>query len=325
VTPGVPLAEVTRLGVPTAEPWVESVHTGHLVVTDGDGEVQGALGDAAAVTFVRSTAKPFQATACLEVLGAAGEAISREELAVAWSSHRGEPGHLAAVGRLLARSDTDPDGLTCPGAVPEADPAATPARILHNCSGKHALFAWAGRSLGVTPARLLDPSAPLQRAVLGVLEEVLGPFAAVGTDGCGAPAVAVPLERLGHAFARLAAEARFAAVREAGLAHPELVGGRGRLESSLLGAGVVAKVGAEGVYAAGWIGGDGVPRGLAAKAADGGARASATATVELLVALGVITAGLWAPEPVLGGGEPVGTVRATAEVLDLASALGRSG
>jgi L-asparaginase II len=311
------IAEVTRADVTSSgREVVESRHVGHLVITGGDGEVLRAVGDADRVTFVRSTSKPFQATGCLELLGDAADALTADELAVSWASHRAEPVHLAAVQRLLERSGTSPDALTCPPSTAEDDPAATPARVLHNCSGKHALFALAGRTQGTPRERLLDVDGPLQRVVLEAVRDALGPAAAIGVDGCGAPAVAVPLADLARAFAALAHEDRWQRVRDAGLARPQLVGGRGRLECALLAAGLVAKIGAEGVFAAGWLAPDGSPRGLAVKAEDGAERAATVAAHAALVAAGAVAAEVWAPAPVLGGGRPVGRVRATALGVD---------
>ena len=64
---------------------------------------------------------------------------------------------------------------------------------------------------------------------------------------------------------------RWQRVCRAGLAHPALVGGEGRVESALLAAGVVAKTGAEGVYGAGWVQG-GTAHGVALKGEDGDVR-----------------------------------------------------
>lgn len=316
-----PLAEVTR-GVADGSAIVESRHAGHVVVVSAAPgkapRVSLAHGDPARPTFARSAVKPFQATACLELLAehAPDVAVPADELAVAWASHRGERRHLDAVERLLARSGTDPDDLTCPPALPEADttwppasPGVPPTRIRFNCSGKHALFALAGAAVGVRGATVVDPDGPVQRRVLGVLDEVVGPLDGHGVDGCGAPAVVVPLVGLARGFLALAVEPRWAAVRAAGFAHPGLVGGRGRIESALLAAGVIAKVGAEGVYGAGWIDDDGTAHGVAVKAEDGAVRGAAPALHAVLVARGAVAADVWTPPPVLGGGRPVGVVR----------------
>ena len=316
-----PLAEVTRRDVRRDLEVSESTHQGSLALCDIDGQVLASLGDPWRSTFVRSTAKPFQVTACLELLALAGGSPSSSEIAVSWSSHRGEPQQIEAVRRLLRRSATTSDQLTTPPDRPEADPGATPAPILHNCSGKHAMFALAGSEQACPRGRLLDADGPLQRPVLAVLEEALGPLDAIGTDGCGAPAVAVPLARLARAFAALAGEERWSRVREAGLAHPRLVGGIDRLETALLEVGVVAKIGAEGVFGAGWLDDRGRVRGLAVKAEDGAPRAATAATVELLEALGVVRRDLWRPAAPHGGGRPVGRVQAAPAVVELAATV----
>lgn len=315
------VAEVTRHDGHAER--VESRHRGHVVVVGPDG-VELAHGDPDLELFPRSALKPFQATACLEVLDEHGpvapDELTAAEVAVAWASHRGEQRHLDAVRRLLARSGTAPEGLTCPPALPEADmtwppasPGEPPTRLRYNCSGKHALFALAGRGLGLRGQSLLDPGGPLQQGVLATIADACGPVLGIGVDGCGAPAVVARLRGLADGYRRLVAEDRWRRVLEAGIAHPGLVGGQGRVESALLAAGVVAKVGAEGVYGAGWTE-DGRAHGIAIKAEDGQPRGVAVALVAVLAARGVVSPDVWSPPPVTGGGEVVGAVRA-AEVL----------
>lgn len=317
---GAPLTEVTRRDVLRDVAVVESRHHGHLVVVGPDGTVAAALGDPDRPTFIRSAAKPFQAIASLELAGDLVDELTDEEIAVGWASHRAEPDHLRAVTSLLARSGTDPDQLTTPPATPLDAPGETPRRISHNCSGKHALFALAGRAGSVPRHELLTPQGPLQSGVLSVLADALGEPTAVAVDGCGAPAVQVPLRHLAEGFRRLWLEERWTRVRRAGLAHPQLVGGRGRLETALLGAGVLAKVGAEGVYGVSWQDGSDV-WGAAVKAEDGDVRGSSTALHTLLVDAGVVPEDIWRPDPVLGGGEVQGHPRATDEVRGLAAQL----
>jgi L-asparaginase II len=315
------LVDCTRRDLRSGRPVVESSHAGHLVVVAPDGTVAGALGDPDLVTFVRSAAKPFQASACLALLGEDADALTDEEVAVSWASHRGEDRHLDAVRRLLARSDTDPEALTTPPATAEARPGVAPTRLQFNCSGKHALFALAGRSLGIAGRDLVAPDAALQRAVLAHLDDRLAPAVAVAVDGCGAPAVAVPLVALARGFAGLWDDPAAARVVAAGTAHPGLVGGEGRLDSALLAAGVLAKVGAEGVYGASWRDGSGAPWGIALKVVDGAVRAADAALRDALVGLGVVAEDVWAAPAVLGGGEPQGTVAAAPPLRGLLARL----
>jgi L-asparaginase II len=311
-----PLVEVTRRDALTGREVVESAHLGHLVMVDATGATTLAIGDADHVTFPRSALKPLQAAVCLELIDGVdpelAASLSHEEIAIGWASHLAHDEHLAAVRLLAARCgldpDVDPDALSCP--------MADGSRLAHNCSGKHALFALTAHALGLPRDReaLLAHDGPLQSLILARLSELLGPPRAVGVDGCGAPALAVPLVIVARAFASLASEARFARVRDAGLAHPALIAGTARsgeplVDTALLRAGVVAKRGAEGVLAAGWRTRDGEVGGVAAKAADGSMRGVSTAVVARLAALRVIPAQTWTEAAPTGGEAIAGVVR----------------
>lgn len=314
------LVEVTRRDQRTGVELVESSHRGCVVVVDENGATVGALGDPDRVTFLRSAVKPFQAAASLELLGHGGADLTDEEVAVGWASHRAEPRHLTAVAALLARSATDPDDLTCPPAVGEHDPGAPAERRRFNCSGKHALFALAGTTVGERGPRLVEVDSAVQRHVLGRIEQWLGPVHAVAVDGCGAPAPAMALRSLAVGFARLAHDPAFARVVRAGFAHPGLVGGEGRAETALLAAGVIAKPGAEGVFGLAFRSASGRSLAAAIKVEDGAGRAAAAAAVGIVrEAAGADVD--WTSPPPLGGGVPQGSVRAAPAVVDLARSL----
>ncbi|GAB2869842.1 hypothetical protein GCM10027074_41850 [Streptomyces deserti] len=67
-------------------------------------------------------------------------------------------------------------------------------RVTMNCSGKHTAMP-AACALRDWPTRTcLDPDHPLQQLIHRVVEEAAGErVAAVGTDGCGAPLMAISL------------------------------------------------------------------------------------------------------------------------------------
>jgi L-asparaginase II len=229
--------------------------------------------------------------------------------------------HLALVREVLA--PLDGDALRCPSQRPLDEATAHallgagggPSRLHMNCSGKHAAMIAACRQRGEPVEDYLDDVSPLQQAVRATLERLAGErIAAVAVDGCGAPQHALSLTGLARAFARLATAAQSTPERrvaDAVRAHPGLVGGTGRDVTLLLQGvpGLVAKDGAEGVYAAA------LPDGSAAvvKIADGAARARVPVLVALLRLLGCEAPVLdeLATTPVLGGGRPVGEVRVT--------------
>lgn len=308
------LARVVRSGV------VESEHHGHLVVTGPDGSVELAVGDVTTPIFPRSTFKPVQAWALIR----AGWVPDAAALALACSSHSGEEVHregvlamLAAAGLTAADLDNAADWPLDPEAAARWRAAGNGKEPLaQNCSGKHAAMLATCVAAGWPTAGYRDPGHPVQRAVRATVEEVTGePAEPIGVDGCGAPALSASPAAIARVFGRLAAAARRepgtpqAAVAAAMTTHPELVGGSGRDVTAFMRAvpGLVAKDGAEGVYAAGLPDGTG----LALKVADGAARPRAAVLAAALAprvgerAEAVRGVG---HTPVLGHGEPVGEV-----------------
>ena len=308
--PGRRLVEVERSGV------VESAHTGHLIVLAADGSILFRVGNPDQPVFPRSSLKPLQAVALLRT----GVDFRPDELALAAASHSGSAQHRELIAAELAAAGLTESDLDCPPDLPLGDAeqraylaAGLPeSRLAMNCSGKHAgmLRACLANNWPISGYRAA--SHPLQQGLAATVSELTGePIAATGVDGCGAPLFAVSLTGLARAFSRIATAADGAErrVAEAMRAHPELVGGRGRTVTELMQgvAGLIAKDGAEGVYAAALPDGGAV----ALKIDDGAVRASERAVVMALRHLGVTAPVLddLERQPVHGGGEPVGAVR----------------
>jgi L-asparaginase II len=181
-----------------------------------------------------------------------------------------------------------------------------------NCSGKHAGMLLTAVRNGADPGTYLAPSHPVQQAIEDTLADLTGETpSGPAVDGCGAPLWAVSLTGLARAFGRIAlgrepAEARVAAAIRA---HPEYVSGTRRDELALHRGlpGIVAKAGAESVYAVGLPDG----RGVALKIDDGSTRGRAVAMAGVLLRIGLAADVLQEQSraPVLGGGQPVGEVR----------------
>jgi L-asparaginase II len=304
------LAQVVRSG------FVESVHHGSAVALAADGTQLVAAGDPAAPIMPRSSNKPLQAVGMLR----AGLDLSGAELALTAASHSGERYHLDGVRRLLARGGLSPEALQNTPDLP-LDPQESLAwqlagrsasALAQNCSGKHAAMLLCCVENGWPIADYRDPGHPLQRHLADTVADLAGePVVATGVDGCGAPVLALTLLGLARAFARVATgepgtpQGRTA---EAIRRHPEWLGGTGRGVTRLLRSvpGLIAKDGAEAVYAAAMPDG----RAVAVKIADGGERPVLPVVAALLRRLGIDTEGLdeLARVPVLGHGEPVGHV-----------------
>jgi L-asparaginase II len=289
------VVRVLRAGV------VESTHAFHAVVVLRGRSVLG-VGNVERWTFYRSASKPFQALPLVEdgVVEAFG--FGTEELALACASHSGEAEHGRVARGMLARLGLPEEALACGGHWPLKEGAAIrfleggrrPGPIDSNCSGKHAGMLGLARFHGWDVKGYERAEHPVQQRMRRVTSEWTGmgeDELRVGVDGCGVVCFAVPLRVMAESFARLAEAARTGgAARQvcgAMMGHPFLVAGTDRLCSDLMAAvpGIVAKVGAEGVY------GVSIPEegmGLAIKVEDGGWRAVDAALVSLLDGLDLL-------------------------------------
>lgn len=295
---------------------VESVHRVTACVLDAGGEVRLSYGDPGAVMFPRSSNKPMQATALVEL----GLALGGADLALAAASHAGEDFHVAGVRRILAGAGLTEAALGCPPGLPlDPDSAHALARagggadpVHMNCSGKHAAMLAVCAALGWPVDTYLQPDHPVQKAIRNTVERLTGEAVAVtGVDGCGAPLFGISLLGLARAFRTIVTAAPGTPERrvaDAMRAHPAYMSGTHRLDNTLMTAvpGLLVKGGAEAVLAAALPDG----RAIALKIADGGPRAVQPAAVALLRHLGVSGLDDLATTPVLGGGRPVGVIRA---------------
>ncbi len=323
------LVEVRRGGI------VESLHRGSVVVVDPAGSVVASVGDPDTFTFMRSAAKPIQALAVVESGAYEAFGLTEKELAVMCASHGSEREHVATVLGALAKLGLDESYLKCGTHLPTHAPSAQallregrePTAVHSNCSGKHTGMLAVAKHLGWDLDGYWREDHPVQRLCQANVAAVSGyPAGKMGVarDGCGVAVFALPLRHMAQAFARLANPDDPASgfmperVRSASLvvramrAHPDMVGGTGRLCTALMRAvPVVAKAGAEGVYCFGvpgrgrpahrapgrdgagreTLGRDGADRGLgcALKIEDGNSRATGPAVIRVLEDLGLLS------------------------------------
>ena len=252
----------------------------------------------------------------------AGLSLPPELLVLTASSHSGERDHIVGVRAILDGAHLTEDDLRNTPDWP-LDEASRNAAIRdgvpktplqQNCSGKHASMLATCLAAGWPLDGYLDATHPLQKHITATMERLTGENVAyIGIDGCGAPVHAVSLIGLARAFRTLALAPALSAegqVAAAMRAHPHLLGGTGRDVTIFVQEipGLVAKDGAEGLYAAATLDG----RAVALKVEDGAWRSRATIVAAALQALGVDIG--WAAERThevaLGHGVPVGEIRA---------------
>lgn len=279
-------------------PLDESVHHVSVAVTDASGRLVAHARTPELMTFWRSAAKPFQLWPLVSAGGIERFGLDPEMLALACGSHNAEPRHREVGQRWLDRVGLAEQDLSCGGhpslssrvAEQMVREGVVPTELWSNCSGKHAGLLALARLHGWPTAGYEAIGHPVQDEVARSFAHWSGiPIPALqwGVDGCTAAAVAMPLAATATAWARLGTtdDAAMTTIRQAMLAHPEMVAGTDRLDTALMQAWpgrVAAKIGAEGVYGAS------LPTlglGVALKVEDGDLKVAGYALMAVLEAL----------------------------------------
>ena len=286
---------------------VESVHRGSAVVADARGDTVLAVGDITRAVFPRSSYKFIQAVPLVESGAADAFGLGSEEIALACASHNAEPVHMERVEKWLERLGLSDDDLECgpvrPGHAASADclvlEGTPPGRRHNNCSGKHMGMLTLARHLGAPTRGYSEYGHPTQRAWREVMENLTGldiGLLAWERDGCGLPALCMPMDALARGFARFAVcdggttprSVAMDRVLRAVAGHPELVAGSGRCCTAVIRethGRVLVKTGAEGMFS-GVVPESGL--GFVLKVDDGAWRGSEVALGGLLSALGLL-------------------------------------
>lgn len=306
-----PLYELTRGEL------VESVHYGSIAISDNQGNLVGWFGDPETISFLRSSAKPFQALPFIEENGDNAFELSPKEVALICSSHSGTDEQVEVVRSIQSKTGVKEADLKC-GVHPISDNKTAelmrergeePSQNRHNCSGKHSgMLAFASMN-GWLKSDYLDPGSPVQQRILNTFAEMSGCSAEevhVAIDGCSAPNFAVPLRNAAFAYAQLCDPGHLPGVRaracqtitSAMSDFPRMVSGPGKFDTCLMevtNGRVISKGGAEGYQAIGLLPdclGSGSPGlGIAFKVIDGDLRSRARPgiSLEILNQLGALS------------------------------------
>lgn len=286
---------------------------GHACVVSADGELVYCKGDPDFKTFLRSSAKPFQAAAVLLSGAAERFGLTDREIAILAGSHGGESIHTELVEHILQRGGLNVSYLQCGVHPPLEDNARNdlirrgePATSLHhNCSAKHSGMLLTALHLGSPVEDYLHPEQPGQRLIKSIIAQTAGIEESeidIAFDGCSAPVHSVSMRGIARMFARLVRpvdlEKELAValtrVAKAMRTYPELVAAtRGRICTELMKVGreseITGKAGAEGVYGVGWFDRKGDRAlGLGVKMEDGQQRGRDPVTLKVLQKFGVL-------------------------------------
>ncbi len=228
---------------------IDSSFYGFLAHYQGE-ELLWNLGEAAEHPFfLRSLAKPIQASLMIDFKTHEYFGFNKEEIAISCASHSAQNYHIELVRSILDKTGLSEKALLCgvhPPFAPREDVLNMP--VHNNCSGKHALMLALCVQNDWDISNYLDFEHPLQKLIYQKhLELSLANELPKTLDGCGAPIYAFNFKQISRAFLELFK--KYDTLADAFLTSPLVIGGKDRLDSKIMlqsGGKLIAKVGAGG-------------------------------------------------------------------------------
>ena len=283
--------------------FIESIHVAYAVVVNGEGEIVYSSGDPHYLTCVRSTLKPFQASATVKEGATKAVGLTPAESALMCASHNGEDIHVKTAESMLQKIGYDTSYYECGTHFPYDKESKIKliqndekASALHNnCSGKHAGMLCLAKHLQVDPKGYTDPDHPVQQLIINQTKQFSElndfPFA---IDGCSAPVPFLPLFNIALMYQKFASGNydELNTLFDAITSNPYLIAGKNRFDTDFIKAmagNAVTKVGGEGVRGIGIRTAKGETYGVALKVLDGNQRCNPIAIMAVLEEMDLLT------------------------------------
>lgn len=234
---------------------VEQEHYGFVVLADKD-RAFDFIGDSKNQPFfLRSCAKPLQASLLIDY----GPDMDEKEIALCCASHAGEKIHTEIAQKLIKKFELDESLLKCGYHKPLSKTeqqnliiSKNKESILqNNCSGKHIMMLCLCKTMGWDLSNYDSPEHPLQIAVKEKIYKLCNVTKEYPTtkDGCGVPIMSMPLENMLYGYLNLFCDNKYEKIKNAFLNHPYIIGGEDRTDTKIMqnSDGIIAKVGAGGL------------------------------------------------------------------------------
>lgn len=249
----VKLIEYIRSGL------VEQEHHGFVVKISANDKIFKVGENSGYPFYLRSCAKPLQASLIIDFEIDKFYNMTSEEIAVCCASHTGETCHTETIKGFLDKTGLDESYLKCGLHKPLSKSEQNKLLISNekenilqnNCSGKHSMMVAICKKKGWNLNNYDNPKHPLQVAIKNKIFELceITTDYPITKDGCGVPIYSMPLENMIKGYLNLFLNEKYSKIRDAFIKNPYLIGGEDRLDTAIMSANnnLIAKVGAGGL------------------------------------------------------------------------------
>ena len=238
---------------------IEQEHFGFIVMCNKSKIIYSAGSSNNYPFYLRSCAKPLQASLIIDFGMDKFFDMTEEEIALCCASHAGEKVHTQIAENLLKKIGIEPSLLKCGLHKPLSKDENLRLILEHetenvfhnNCSGKHIMMLGLCEMNGWDKLSYDDINHPLQKLIKQKIYELCGVKQnyPVTKDGCGVPIHSMPLYNMVKGYLNLFCNPFYEKIKNAFLFNPYIIGGQDRLDTKIIenSQNIVAKVGAGGL------------------------------------------------------------------------------
>ncbi len=239
---------------------VEEEHCGFLIYANRNKIIKKYGEDNDYPFFLRSCAKPLQASLIFDYGLDKKFNMSDEEIAICSGSHTGEEIHEKVIKTFLDKIGLSENFLKCGIHEPLSksrqknmiQKCENPTAIHNNCSGKHSMMLALCVLNGWDIYTYDDINHPLQKAIkekIYQLCEVNSTYP-ITKDGCGVPIFSMPLYTMLKGYFNLFFDEKYSRLTKAILNQPYIFGGENRTDTKIIqnSKNIVCKTGACGLF-----------------------------------------------------------------------------
>ena len=187
--------------------------------------------------YMRSLAKPLQASVMCDCNIINDFNFSNQELAIFCASHAGSNSHISILKNILKKHNLNIKDIDIEPQIPLdiRHFNGRKTKLHNNCSAKHIMMLLVSKYKGYDLKDYTDINHPIQNLIKQkqelLSEEKCTEFS---FDGCGTPLWAISIEGIIKSYFNLVKDKKFKPILSSILKHPDIFGGYDRLDSDII-------------------------------------------------------------------------------------------
>lgn len=217
--------------------FVDCCYWGSVYIANRDGIYKSIGLKPDTISFMRSLAKPLQASIIADCNIVNDYKLNQNEIAMFCASHAGSEKHIKVLKNILKKHKIKASNLLLEAQAPldKRGFNGKKTKLHNNCSAKHIMMLLISKYLGFQLNDYINPQHPVQKLIYQKQTQLSGYKSDIlSFDGCNTPLWGLPLENIINAYFNLFNDDKYKFIFDSIIKHPYLFGGYDRFDSEII-------------------------------------------------------------------------------------------